>query len=241
MSPEQLSGDHELDGRCDLYSLGCVLYEMLAGEPPVSASPVQRLLSRKSTGGASAGEVRPEVPPEVDRAVTRALATEPADRFATAGALIEALGPGAAVEGGRGGTRPWLPWAAVVVLVGAAYGIRSRLGSADVSAPSFDGRPSVARSIAVLPFDNLSPDPDSVVWFVLGIREEVSKRLHLGGLTVRSPETVARVYGAGDRSLSEIANELRVDALLAGSVQVIGDRFRFSPRLICRLRVRRSR
>jgi len=91
----------------------------------------------------------------------------------------------------------------------------------------------VERAIAVLPFENISPAPDTVAWFVSGIREEVSKRLmNLGGITVRPPTTVTTVYGAGNRSLSEIANELRVDALLVGSVQVVGNRFRFSARLI---------
>jgi len=82
------------------------------------------------------------------------------------------------------------------------------------------------------PFENNSPNPDAVAWFLFGIQEEVSRHLHLGGLTVRPPASVNRVYGAGERSLSEIANDLQVDALIVGSGQVVGDRFRLSPVLI---------
>jgi len=237
MSPEQASGEGELSAASDVYALGCVLYEMLAGEPPVSDTETQRILSRKLLGQfPPLREVRPDVPQSVDTVVTRALETEPAHRFATASALVEALGAGVALEAGPTGTRPRLPWAAgaaAVVLVGAAYGIWSRPGSTEVSAASFEGRPSIARAIAVLPFENNSPASDSVDWFVSAIREEVAKRLrNLGGLTVRPTTSVTRVYGAGDRSHFEIANELKVDALLEAWVEVIDNRFRVSLSLI---------
>jgi tetratricopeptide (TPR) repeat protein len=98
MSPEQASGVEEVDGRSDVYSLGCVLHEMLAGHPPRHDQSV------------SEAELPPATPPEIRAALKRALAPEPVARFATAGALAAALAPG-----GRARPRHW-----VATLVGAA-------------------------------------------------------------------------------------------------------------------------
>ncbi len=92
MSPEQAAGEQKLDGRSDLYSLGCVLYEMLGGDPPFIASTPQAVLARKLTGSVpSLRVVRESVPDELEDIVVRALAKAPADRFATASQLVEAL------------------------------------------------------------------------------------------------------------------------------------------------------
>ena len=89
MSPEQLLGDRAVDARSDIYSLGCVLYEMLAGKPPFSGKdgfvkrftePPPRLMS-----------LRRDAPPWIDETIARALAKDPADRFATATDLVAAL------------------------------------------------------------------------------------------------------------------------------------------------------
>ena len=93
MSPEQ-SGSAKLDGRADIYSLGCVLYEMLTGEPPYSGRSAQVILARHSVERVpSARAVRDTIPPAVEQAVHRALAKMPADRFATAAEFAEALSP----------------------------------------------------------------------------------------------------------------------------------------------------
>jgi hypothetical protein len=92
MSPEQASGDADVDGRADVYSLGAVLYEMLAGAPVYSAVNARALIARHALDPIpSVRVVRPGVPPSVDAAVQRALAKTPADRFASAGAFAEAL------------------------------------------------------------------------------------------------------------------------------------------------------
>jgi eukaryotic-like serine/threonine-protein kinase len=92
MSPEQATASRELDGRSDLYALGCVLYEMLAGQPPFVGATAQQLLARHAIDPIPPlRTVRDTVPAGVEQSVTRALAKVPADRFATAADFADAL------------------------------------------------------------------------------------------------------------------------------------------------------
>jgi eukaryotic-like serine/threonine-protein kinase len=92
MSPEQAAGERELDGRTDVYSLGVVLYEMLAGEPPFTGATAQAITARRLTETPRPlRPVRESVPQELDQLVMRALARAPADRPITAAAFAEAL------------------------------------------------------------------------------------------------------------------------------------------------------
>jgi tRNA A-37 threonylcarbamoyl transferase component Bud32 len=92
MSPEQASGDRAIDGRTDLYSLGCVLYELLAGEPPHTGPTPQAILARSlTTDVRPLPPVRSSVTPALDEVVRRALAPAPADRYATCHEFVEAL------------------------------------------------------------------------------------------------------------------------------------------------------
>src|SRR5690242_17797489 len=100
MSPEQASGDQSLDARTDIYSLGAVLYELLAGEPPYTGPSAQAIIMKRfSEPVPSVRKPRPSVPESVDQAIRRALAPLAADRFATAAEFGRALqSTGAAVS-----------------------------------------------------------------------------------------------------------------------------------------------
>ena len=92
MSPEQAAGDRNLDGRSDLYALACVLYEMLAGEPPFSGPTAQAVIVKHvSQQAPSVAVMRDVVPEALDQTLRRALAKTPADRFDTIGEFAEAV------------------------------------------------------------------------------------------------------------------------------------------------------
>src|SRR5438132_9741427 len=93
MSPEQVAGERELDGRCDQYAMACVLYEMLAGQPPFTGPTLESVLIRHLTAEAPRiTELQPDVPKPVAAALTRALAKTPADRFSEMAAFVDAIG-----------------------------------------------------------------------------------------------------------------------------------------------------
>jgi serine/threonine-protein kinase len=92
MSPEQAAGDRAIDGRSDIYSLGAILYEMLAGEPPLSGNTVQAILAKVLTERPRGVRTRRDtVPAHVERAIDKALAKLPADRFGSAHQFVDAL------------------------------------------------------------------------------------------------------------------------------------------------------
>jgi len=95
MSPEQAAGEPELDARSDLYALACVVYEMLAGDPPFHGANPRAIMARHvSAPVPPMSAVRPDLPPAVVGALARGLAKAPADRFATAAELMRALESG---------------------------------------------------------------------------------------------------------------------------------------------------
>jgi len=92
MSPEQASGEGDLDGRCDQYALGCMLYEMLAGEPPFTGSSVHAVIAKHAMQPRpSIRIVRDTVPQGLEAAITKAMSKLPTDRFVDAAAFREAL------------------------------------------------------------------------------------------------------------------------------------------------------
>jgi len=189
MSPEQAEGVRALDARSDVYSLCCVLYEMLAGEPPFTGPTAQAVLAKHFADPApGVRRLRATVPAQVERAMLKALAKTPADRFASAAAFAEAL-----------------------------------------AAPA-DQRAAVP-SVAVLPFLNLSADPENE-YFADGMTEDVIAQLS----KVRALRVISRTsvmpFKKREQGLREIAATLDVGTVLEGSVRRAGDRVRIVAQLI---------
>jgi len=137
MSPEQGAGEQDVDGRSDIYSLACVLYEMLGGDPPYTGSTAQALLARKLTDPVpSLQVVRETVPEEIEHVVIKALAKTPSDRFPTAAKFVEALEGGGRASARQAPLprrrRPVAGW------VGGALGLLVILGGIALLSPSLD-------------------------------------------------------------------------------------------------------
>ena len=124
MSPEQATGDRDVDPRTDVYALGCVLYEMLIGEPPYSGTTAQAVLGKIIQGKPiSATEARGTVPPNVDAAIRKALEKLPADRFGSARELAGALADPGFQYGKDAGAAAGLPASRRRTYAAAAVGL----------------------------------------------------------------------------------------------------------------------
>ncbi|HEY8106535.1 MAG TPA: protein kinase, partial [Gemmatimonadales bacterium] len=239
MSPEQAAGDRQVDARSDVYSLGCVLYEMLAAEPPFTGPSAQAILTRRFTETPRPlHAVRETVPPAVEHAVSRALARAPADRFATAGQFAQALQaavtgpvtvtsgltvptPGATPTVASGGLadaggRRRVPVAAVSLALGFLIG----LGVLFAWRRSHqEGEPGTSgpKRVAVLPFENIGAADDE--YFADGVSDAVRGKLAaLGGLEVTARSSAVQ-YKKSGKPVQIVGRELGVDYVLTGTVR----------------------
>jgi serine/threonine-protein kinase len=176
MSPEQATGDLSVGAATDTYALGCVLYEMLVGEPPYTGSTPQAVLGKIVTGDADpVTKHRRTVPPNVDGAIRSALEKVPADRFGSASDFARALAdPGfrhGAVAGGVGATSagPWkrlaiaaTSFAAVFALV-AAWSLVSREPPPPVSRYVLSTEGLAGANVRMGLFMAVAPDGSSMV------------------------------------------------------------------------------
>ncbi|HJR35371.1 MAG TPA: protein kinase [Gemmatimonadales bacterium] len=116
MSPEQAGGE-DIDGRSDIYSLGCVLYEMLSGEVPFTGPTPQAIMSKRFLSPVPHVKAMRDVPEGLDQTVTRALARAPVDRFQTSGEFAAALRPGTATQRTPAGSERSSPAAKAVAVL----------------------------------------------------------------------------------------------------------------------------
>jgi serine/threonine-protein kinase len=238
MSPEQATGQREVDGRSDVYSLGCMLYEMLAGEPPFTGPTPQAVLAKSLAGPApNLAVLRPDLPVQLVHAVSCALARSPADRFATAaefGAALptEVSGPTAVLPTPQPRRRraPWLAGAALLLLTIIGGAVLSRRGAVKA-------RSSHTQGLAVLPFRVVGSNLD--LW-----REGIVDLLAInldgaGGLRTISPRTIIaswhREFGDGEAdedAAMQVARQLDARYALSGTLVPSGNGLRLSAELV---------
>jgi serine/threonine protein kinase/tetratricopeptide (TPR) repeat protein len=195
LSPEQASGETNIDGRSDQYSLACTFYEMVAGSAPFTATTPQRVIAMRFTSTPrELSAVLPAVGADISKAVAKAMALDPVDRFASVSDFAKALTDASATP---------------------------------ATAAADDGR----QSIAVLPFSNMSADPENE-FFADGVAEEIINAL----TKIRTLDVVSRgsAFGFKQRTedATEIGRKLNVSTVLEGSVRKAGKRLRITAQLI---------
>jgi serine/threonine-protein kinase len=225
MSPEQTRG-RQVDTRADVWAFGCVLFELLAGRqafrgetlPDVTASVLERAPDWKSLPRST--------PPKIRNLLKRALAKDPQRRLREVGEVRLALDQAQQVGRRRLSLR---------LIAGAALGATAALIALSVEpirlrviGPNPSPR---VQSLAVLPLDNLSRDPEQD-YFAEGMTEALITNLaQIKALRVISRTSVMRYKGT-NKPLRQIARELNVDAIVEGSVQPSGSHVRITAELV---------
>ena len=241
MSPEQASGG-QVDGRSDIYALGCVLYEMLAGEPPFTGPTPQAIFAKRVLERVPhVRTIRESVPEPLEQAISRALAKAAPDRYASAGEFAQALARGLSdgASGRRWSARSLLPYGvglllafiALVALVLTRGTLFGRGARAEASRKTGAERAAAGKSVAVLPLVNVGGDPKQE-YFADGMTDELTSALgKLPGLRVAARSS-AFTFKGKTADAREVGEKLRVATLLEGSVRRAGPRLRVTAQLV---------
>jgi serine/threonine-protein kinase len=236
MSPEQALGDRTLDARSDVYSIGCVLYEMIAGIPPFVGPTAQVIISRRFAANAPPlSEVRQDVPDWIEATVARALARAPADRWENVNEFSDALDAGAAGIGvatlarnraqqkkaRRYSTIAIAALVAVAVMAGSWKIWSRRSAEAQGSnAPTLD-----PKRVAVLYFRDLSPT-HQLGYLADGLTESVIDQLqNVQTLDVISKNGVQQIRQT-KLDTDSAARILKAGTLVEGTVEPVGNALR---------------
>jgi len=241
MPPEQASGSGQVDRRSDIYSLACVLYETLAGQPPFTGPTAQAIMARHSLDAVPRLKiVRDAIPDELEVVIERALEKVPADRYQTSGEFAKALtaastGRVSRVTAARRHTRARMIWrrpatAAIgvgtIVLIAGAWLLFGRHRTAGAGAGGL-----AQNRVAVLYINDASRD-SSLRYLADGLTEALIDRLSaIGALDVVSRNGVAPFRGR-DVPRDSIARALAAGTLVEGEVEPVGPRARVTIRLV---------
>jgi eukaryotic-like serine/threonine-protein kinase len=241
MSPEQAMGGARLDGRTDIYSLGCVVYEMLAGEPPFTGPTPQAVIAKRLMAPPPSLAAVRDVPEALEQVVHKALARNPADRHPTAQELARALAdagtsprsttPVTSTAAPRRGLQSIVGIAALLALAVAAALAWMTYRRGSVSAP-----PSASR-LAVLPFSVAAGGQFG--YLAEGMVDLLSRNLNGVGeqTTVDAGRVLSSVNGDERRGVQdaergrEVARRLGAGRYILGSVHAAGGHLRIQARL----------
>jgi serine/threonine protein kinase/tetratricopeptide (TPR) repeat protein len=245
MAPEQAVSSHMVTASADIYSLGAILYHLLTGHPPFTGDTPMEVLHRAAEQPAPRPRLtNRSIPPDLETICLKCLEKDPAWRYSSAAALVEDLDrfcTGHAIQARRTGlvTRggKWIRrnpsialMAALLLALGLPLGMMiwkrepEQLRVSNLAVPE--------KSIAVLPFANLSNDPANV-FFTDGIQAEILSGLaKVADLRVISRTSVMQYKDAPRRNLREIGQQLGVAHVLEGNVQRAGGKVRVNAQLV---------
>ena len=237
MAPEQATADPNIDHRADIYALGAMAYEMVAGRTPFDGHTAQMVLSAHVTETpVQVSEHRPAVPPVLAALIMRCLEKKPADRWQSADELAQQFDTMTTPSVGMTPTdtrpvtaahvpttQPLRTYGVAAVLIGVAlFGWWAIRGAG--------GGSSAIERIAVLPLENATGD-STQDFYAEGITHDIISVLTNMGVRIVGLRAVAK-YRDTDLSPAEIANELNVDALVFGRLLAVSDRVRLTIELM---------